>query len=604
MIAIRTFLLGILLSSLIPAQAYFQYRLDLLEPNTHTLVIELAVSANEQGYTDFQLATWRPGRYILQDYAASLSHFEATRPNGSPLQWHKVSPSSWRVYAQGGKITLRYRYYAANQDAGSSYYGDGQLYFNPVNCFLYVQDQINEPVQLTLPKLSKEWKLATALRPKKGGKALLADSWHEFADSPTVLSPQMKQLSFQTAGTTFHLHFQGDYQGDAETDAAALEMVEKICKEQAAIFESFPFETYHFIYRLVPFEMRHAVEHSRSASFALPARVTGSADKIISGIGGITSHEFWHVWNVKRIRPAALWPYDYRAPQYSSLHWFTEGVTDYYTHLTLARAEVQRKEYLYRQLGRTIQSLENNYAATVVSPSQSSADSWLATSPYRHPFHGISYYTLGSRLGFLIDLRLRQQTAGAKGLDEVFRYLYETYYLKGEGVPENGIQTALTKLSGNDWTDWFNRYVHSTEPIPYDRLLEPMGLRLEVAAKRDNGYKRLGILNLDARPNGLLVRRIHPAGDAYRDGLGQNDLIVGLEGKPIDLSRLNDAVNALEKGESLTLTVARGGQQTQDITIACQEAYQSKSYEIIENEDASSAQKALREGWLSSKQDK
>ncbi len=598
---LRFLLIGCFLLLVSPLKAYYDYQLELLSPNTHTFLVQLDVEASTEAFTDFQLATWRPGRYYLQDYAAALSHFSATRPDGTALRWQKVSPSTWRVFAVGGKIRLHYRYFADNQDAGSSYYTDDQLYFNPVNCFLYVPGQLDRPVSLTLPLLPNHWSIATALLSNEEG-VLLADTWHEFADSPTVCAARMKHLSFQTEGVQFYLHFQGDYQGDAATDSAAIATVAQISQEQAAIFGGFPFEEYHFIYRLLPFEMRHAVEHSRSSSYALPAQVSASADQIISGIGGITSHEFWHAWNVKRIRPAALFPYDYSQPQYSSLHWFTEGVTDYYTSLILARSGVQSREYLYRQLARTIQSLENNYATSVVSPSQSSYDSWLAPSPYRHPDHGISYYTLGSRLGLALDLTLRAQSKGKKSLDDVFQYLFQQYYKQNRGVPEDGIQQAVEAVSGKDWGDWFAQYVHGTAAFEYPALFAPLGLELVAKTAKNTGSKQLGILNLESRAEGLLVRRLHPGGDAFQDGLANGDLIVGLDGQVTDLPSFNERINGLAVGQSVSVLVKRENLPLQEIVVRYQERYTAQSFTLQQKPQLSGKEEKLLESWLETKQ--
>jgi predicted metalloprotease with PDZ domain len=592
-------LLLLTLPTLLPAAVY-EYTLKLLPPHTHTLAIELAVEADSQPYLDFQMATWRPGRYIYQDYAAAVSHFFAQTADGKPLRWHKVSPSAWRVYPDGEEVRISYRYFANNQDAGSSYFTNNEIYFNPINCFMYLKDRMEGDVRLSVPDLPSGWEVATALAKGKKQNEYLARDWHEFADSPTVFSPDMKKMQFEIDGVQFYLHFQGDYQGDKATDEAALATVEKICREQASVFGGFPFEDYHFIYRLLPYQMRHAVEHSRSSSYALPARITGSPAKIISGIGGITAHEFWHVWNVKRIRPAALVPYDYSQAQYSSLHWLTEGVTDYYTHLMLVRAGVQEREYLFRQLGRTIESLENSYASAVVSPAQSSFDSWLAISPYAHPQHRISYYTLGSRLGLLIDLELRAQTKGEKSLDDVFRYFFATYYQQGKGIPEEGVQTALETISGQSWEDFFQKYVHGTESPDYASLLEPFGLEIEITANENAGMQRLGILNLEARSSGLLVRRIHPGGDAYLSGIAEGDLLVALDGKNLSKNLLEETLNDLEKGQRISLTVARANLPLQEIKLSYRASYTPRAFKIAPNKRLKPRQKKMLEQWLRS----
>ena len=601
---LRILLIGALLSFCISYAADYNYTLKWLTPNTHTYVISLETQSQTNAYTDFKMPAWRPGRYILQDYAGAVSHFEAKDVNGNPLNWHKVDKDTWRVtHSQTGTVKITYRYFANNMDAGSSYYGPGQVYFNPINLFMYVDGRYDGSVTLMVPDLPSDWKKATALKMGANSKSFTAGSYHEFADSPTVFASEMKQMEFKLDGTTFYIHFQGPYQGGEEVDSRVIEYLTAICKEQGAIFGGFPFEEYHFIYRLVPYQMRHAVEHSNSASFALPASVVANKNAVKGGIAGISSHEFWHVWNVKRIRPAALWPYDYRAPQYTGLHWFTEGVTDYYTNLVLVRAGINTEEQYLRQLSRTIQSLENNYAASVISPTVSSFDSWLATSPYAHPDHRISYYTLGSRLGLLLDLEARKRSSGKVSLDDVFRYLYKNYFQQNKGVPEDGVQKALETLTNSDWADFFNNYVHGTGPIDYEEIFEPFGLELEVKEASSGNKRNIGIIQMETIDQGYLIKKLHPGGDAFMAGLGVNDVILEIDGKKATEVDLDDYVSELKKGESISMNVWIGFQEVKKIELKYTAAFASKSYSLSKKKKLKKKEEEMLSGWLKSVQD-
>ena len=579
--------------------ADYEYCLTWLAPNTHTYVVEASVAPETEGSTRFSLPAWRPGRYILQDYAAALSQVEAFDEQEQPLTVQKIDKDTWLVNhpASVKKVTLAYRVYANNPDAGSSLLDQDQAYFNPINLFPFVPGRMEGSVQLELPILPDDWKIATALEPTDDRKVYFAESYHDFVDCPTVLARDIKQLQFEDQGTTFYLHFHGEYGGDRETDAAILDMVQRIVREQAAIFGGYPFDTYHFIYRLLPYNLRHAVEHSRSASFALPATVTQSTQQALSGLAGITSHEFWHAWNVKRIRPAALWPYDYSQPQYTHLHWFTEGVTDYYADLTLLRAGLIDEPRYVSSVSGTIQRLENSYAATVVSPAMSSFNSWLAGTPYEHPDHRISYYTLGSRLGLMLDLSLRSKSKGQVSLDDLFSYLYQTYYQQGEGVPENGIQLAAEKLTGNSWQDWFDRNVSGTEPIDYQTFLTPLGLRLVSSSIDNAGLRALGIVSMDELSQGILLRKIHPGGDAYAGGLAVNDLLVELNGQNVLKADLEELIAGLKPGDDITVKVVRN-LQLQTIRFSYQQRYLPQNYELQQVDRMSKKQQQLYQAWI------
>ncbi|MEL7529896.1 MAG: PDZ domain-containing protein, partial [Bacteroidota bacterium] len=303
----------------------------------------------------------------------------------------------------------------------------------------------------------------------------------------------------------------------------------------------------------------------------------------------------------KRIRPAALYPYDYSHPQYTHLHWFTEGVTDYYTHLTMVRAGLQTEEYLFQNFGRTIQSLENGYSAEVVSPAASSFNSWLSSSDYAHPDHRISYYSQGRYLGMLIDLKLRADSKGEVTLDDVFVKLYQEYYQQGKGIPEDGIQQTLEKLSGKSWQQFFDLYVFGLKSPDYTKIFAPFGLELGVKPNNKAGAKRLGIMSLQEHTDGLIVRRIRPGTDAYLAGIGTGDILTMLNGAPIAEEDFVAACNKLKEGKSMELSVLRAG-KIQTIEIKYAGLFTPTTYTLERRKRIKSEEESLLNAWLSSRQ--
>ena len=535
--------------------AKYDYTLRWDKPNTHLYKITLSTEPQTTTYTDFQIATWRPGRYIDQDYAASVGNFVAQNTDGTALSFVKINKSTWRVsHPKVAKLEVSYTYYANNEDAGSSYYADGQVYFNPINCFMYVAGKWNDAVTLNIPDLPQDWKAATALSPiSKDGKMYGASSFHEFADCPSVFSDKIKTLSFNTQGSTFNLHFQGNYKGDAATDSAAVKNMRKIVAEQGAIFGGFPFNNFHFIYRLVEADIHHAVEHANSTSVALPSKVSESAEAI-KGILNISSHEFWHVWNVKRIRPATLLPYDYNEEQFTGLHWFTEGVTEYYSTLTNIRSGVITREQGLSIFSKSIQSVENTYAYSVISPYYSSYDSWLSPSIYSQPHLRNSFYVSGQILGLLIDLQIRAQSKGEKSLDDVFRYLYKEYGSLNKGLSEDGVQKAIETVTGNSWKTFFEKYVYGNSPKNYVELLSGSGLSINIAENADNTWEKFGVLQFSESAQGWFVKKIHAGSDAYRAGVGTGDLITSVNGEKAGKLDQTTFFGSLKVGQIVSLT--------------------------------------------------
>lgn len=534
--------------------AKYDYTLRWDKPNTHLYLISLSTEPQTDTYTDFQIATWRPGRYIDQDYAAAVANFVAQNVDGTALSFVKINKNTWRVsHPKVAKIEISYSYYANNEDAGSSYYADGQAYFNPINCFMYVTGKWNDPVTLNIPDLPNDWSAATALACiTKDGKTFTANSFHEFADCPSVFSNKMKTLSFTSQGATFKLHFQGNYKGDVTTDSVAVKNMRKIVAEQGAVFGGFPFKEFHFIYRLVESDIHHAVEHANCTSVALPSKVSESAEAI-KGILNISSHEFWHVWNVKRIRPAALLPYDYNEEQFTGLHWFTEGVTEYYSTLLMMRSGTVSRDEGLAIFAKSIQSLENTYAYSVISPYYSSYDSWLSPSTYSQPNLRNSFYVSGQILGLLIDLRIRTQSKNTKSLDDVFRYMYKEYGDLNKGLSEDGVQKAIETVTGESWKDFFDAYIYGNKPKNYAELLAGTGLVLNIAENTDKTWEKLGILQFSKSEQGCFVKKIHAAGDAYTAGIGLGDLITEVNGEKADKFDANAFFANLKTGQKISL---------------------------------------------------
>jgi predicted metalloprotease with PDZ domain len=582
--------------------AKYDYTLRWDKPNTHTYWIEMETTPQTEGYTDVQIATWRPGRYIAQEYASAITGFVAKDGKGNTLKFNKTSKNTWRIqHGKTDKVKIKYAYYANNEDAGSSYYTEGQAYFNPINCFMYVPGKLDEAVTLNVPDLPKEWEIATALTPTRDFHIFTAASFHEFADCPTVFADKMKKMMFRVGDVTFFLHFQGDYKGDASVDSAIVQNMRKVVSEQGAIFGGFPFKTFHFIYRLLDYDLRHAVEHGNSTSVVVPSKTTAAAANVVGGIVGISSHEFFHAWNVKRIRPAALFPYNYNQEQYTGLHWFTEGVTDYYSTLVMIRSGVISEEKGLSILAAGMQSIDANYAYSVVSPYYSSYDSWLSPSGYAHPLLRNSFYTLGQRLGAVIDLKIRTMTGGKKSFDDVFTYLYKEYYIKNLGVPEDGIQKAMEFVSGASWQDFFDKYVYGTEKMNYNQLLAGTGMIMDIKENEATTLEKLGIQQFEKGKEGWFIKKIHPAGEAYQAGVGLNDLIIAINDQKVEA--LDDAkfFASLKKGDVVKVDFinAEGSLHSEKITYSGET--NPKIYTLKRGENLNAMEGKIIADWLQTK---
>jgi len=309
------------------------YTVSWERPVRHYFTVEMNIEVRDGNHVDVRIPAWRPGRYVLQDFARNVVGFSATRTDGSPLSFRKLDKGTWRIDAAGSNaVTVHYRVYAYELDAGNSYLDDTEAYINPITVLMYVPGRELEPVRLHLVNPNK-WPVATALDPDIDG-SFPATSYHEMVDSPFIISPHFKTLTFEEGGATFQIVLKGksNYDPDQIVDA-----LHKIVREQAASMGVIPFERYVFLYHLVPTFMGHGVEHRNSTSIVVgPADFSNS--RFYQGLFlGVTAHEFFHVWNVERIRPEAIYYPDYSVENYTTTMWIYEGITSYYTMTTNLR---------------------------------------------------------------------------------------------------------------------------------------------------------------------------------------------------------------------------------------------------------------------------
>lgn len=526
-----------------------RYTIRWESPPRYQYLIEIEADPDQGRYTDFSLAAWRPGRYILQNYAAAVSHFSAVDERGQPLSWRKVTKDRWRVHNPvRGRIRVQYRFYARHIDAGSSYLSNELVYFNPINLLMYLPRRVESPCELRLPLLPSDWKVATAL-PRRSDGTFYAQDYHHLADSPFLSGPQLKQDSFICEGARFFVHFWGKV--GAKNLQPFLDDLCKIIQTQHRLWKTLPLSEYHFIYLLVPFQMRHAVEHAYSAMFVLPEEGARSEEALKSFLG-ISAHEFFHVWNVKRLRPAALLPYTYEREAYTSLHWLTEGITDYYTGVTLARAGILSPTAYWENLSAELSQIENTYAYELFSPAELSMDSWLTTSPYRPAMYQGSFYAAGKRVGFLLDMSLRRMTGGKVTLDSLLRYLYQTYYERGRGIPEDGVEKAAIRLGGPYFKEFFARYIWGHEKPNYTELLQSLPLRVEERKVLYEGLGRIGLVRTRPEGQGIRVEEVLPQSIAAQIGIEPGALLLTVG--PYEAANLPETFwETLREGDELFL---------------------------------------------------
>jgi len=497
-----------------------RYTLGWTNPNDHLFDVTLRFTVPEDDPL-LWLPAWRPGRYAIQNFAANVREWSANL--------RKVGKSEWRAAARAGQeVVVSYRYYAAVLDAGSSFLDDEEAYVNGSNLFMCVDLLRREPAHLTVAA-PRDWPIETQL-PRDDGTFRAGDYDH-LIDSPLIAAAALARHSFDESGARIHLIVRGD--GDFES---FLEPLQGIVRAHAALFGGLPVDEYKFLIHVG--ERWHGVEHESSSSIIVKRSALDS-DVFLS----LCSHELFHLWNVKRIVPAAFAPYDYLHETPTRLLWAMEGITSYYGDLALVRAGVWDETRWLEHVREEIEALENAPARHYLSLAQASFDAWLQPSMPQK----LSFYNKGEVVAALLDLTLRSQRD--RTLDDVVRVLWRERILG-----EDAIERAVAEVAGAELArDFFARYVDGVEPLPYEELLG----RAAVAFDSASGER----LALGAKLTTMMtIDSVTPEGSAMEAGLLPGDELIAIDGERMtsegDVERIFDS---LSEGEAVPVIVARNG---------------------------------------------
>ncbi len=505
-------------------ESVVRYTFSSEEPNKHYVQIKVTIPVSKD-ITLVHLPSWRPGRYELGNFAKNINQFRIYNDQKKALSFQKVSKDTWEISTSATEfITVQYNYYASELNAGSTFLSDNQLYVNPVNCCVYTEETQHLPcaIELSIPE---SWQVATSLAGEN--KSRTAVNFDELADSPFICSPLLQVEKYQVNNTQFYVWFNGEIKVDWDR---ILPDFEAFSKKQIEKFIEFPVKEYHFLIQILPTKAYHGVEHCKSTVITL-----GPTHDIFKGLYkellGVSSHELYHSWNVKTIRPAAMWPYDFKKENYSELGYIYEGITTYMGDLFLLKSGVFTLDQYLTEFNVQLQKHFDNPARFNYSVAQSSFDTWLDGYVPGAPGRKVSIYTEGCLLAFVTDLKIREATSNKYGLDEVMKRLYFEFPMQGKGISESDYKTKLENVSGISFDSFFSDFIHGTNP--YESILTESleYLGLELTHKPASLYSE-GRLGMKLLPLGksFYLTAMYPGGPAELGGLRIGDEIIAING--------------------------------------------------------------------------
>ncbi|MGB7924529.1 MAG: hypothetical protein WCF57_14905 [Pyrinomonadaceae bacterium] len=537
---------------------------------------------------------WSPGYYITEDFARNISRLVFKDETGRLLRHEQQEDSLWLVHTVGASSVKIEFEYAANQlDLNKSIIKPGYAVLNGSNFFFYIKGHtLDLPVSVTF-RLPPGWKIATALNSTSDPATFTAENYDVLVDSP-VLVGEFDAVTLPLRGVPHRLAVapKGTFTG-VELESLARDYL-KLVDAHTAIFGEMPYRQYLIINVFVGTSgVFGGLEHLNSYFGIMPTPLSlkMARDDLI----GLTSHEFFHAFNVKRIRPAELWPYRYDERNHTPLLWFSEGVTDYYTPRGRLRAGLIDEERYLQEVANVAGRAQALEAAKYISVEEASVNVWIGgITGDRMPFR-VDYYARGSLIGLILDLSIRHDTKNAHTLDDVLRVLYRNYYKKNRGFKTSELVAEINRLTGRDYQPFFEKHVGGTEPLPLDQTLAYAGLRLE---EHKNRLPRLGTATSPDRT----ITYVAPGGPVEEAGAKTGDIFLSIGPFSTDDPKWPEEFRrayAGREGETVEMKITRDGKPLQlSVKIKLADA---STWTLSRLPESAPAQKELLDKWLSGK---
>jgi predicted metalloprotease with PDZ domain len=564
------------------------------QPWTHYFEVSMSVSniskikeIPEKAYVDFKMPVWTPGSYLVREYAKNVEGFEATA-GGKKVKAEKINKNTWRVYSNGAnEVKISYKVYAFELSVRTSFLDDTHGYLNGASIFMYVPQLKKYPSKVVITPYKGWNSISTGMKKVADAEnTYYAPDYDIIVDSPIEIGTH-KVLNFEIQNIPHSVAMYSN--GPLEyNDEKVIDAYKKVTQAASAVVGEHPCKDYTFIIHHLP-GIGGGLEHLNSTT-CQTSPMAYASDASFKSFMGLIAHEYFHLWNVKRIRPVALGPFDYDNENYTHMLWVAEGFTSFYQENILLRAGILTPEEYKNKVAASISGIENQPGQKVQSVAEASWDAWIK---YYRPNENsqnstISYYNKGGVIGSLINLYIIGETKGKKSLDDVFKLLWNEYYKKqGRGYKDEEFQAACEKVSGKSMNSFFQKYIWSTDAIDYDAFFNYVGLKL--VKEYDTKTPFLGATIQNNKISAVLK-----GASAYEGGLNVNDEILEIDSNkyPVSSSYITDK----QIGDIIKVKVKRFGREfTYDVKLMANPSTRAK-LERVQNPTAE--QEELYKKWL------
>jgi predicted metalloprotease with PDZ domain len=591
----------VLLVSAWAADGKMAFTVSMSRPADHTFHVTLRCDEIKGELQDFKMPQWSPGYYGIGDYARNVSNFRAEDASGRSLAWEKVARNTWRVVSGNERgIVLNYDVFGNVSFAANSYLGEDRAYISPSGMFVHRAESLQEPVTVEIQPPANWRQISTGLDPVAGtANTFAAPDFDVLYDCP-ILIGNHERLQFEVRGVP---HFVAVENVAADVDRPKMVRdLRTMVTAATQLMGDVPYKHYTF---LMMGRGRGGIEHANSSSNQFDGNSLSTPEGYLRWLSFV-SHEYFHNFNVKRIRPLALGPFDYDQPNLTNMLWVSEGLSVYYQDLVLVRAGLMSREQYLTKMAGSIGAFENSPGRHYQSATESSQNTWNSGSGVGGDRNTtISYYNNGAMLGAMLDLRIRESSGNQKSLDDVMQAMYRKYYLqKKRGFTDAEFRAECESAAGGSLFEVFE-YASTTKEVDYARHFAIAGLRLEVSTEDAPG----GYIGLDTHTEEIPAREM-PAGGrgsvAYRlvvtdvahgspaetAGLKSGDRIVEVAGMKASASALNDAMNA----KKVSLRVSSGGIEREVQVEVIGNV--KRTYRLVKSDKTTGAQERVFNDWL------
>ena len=567
------------------------YQVAMSQPASHLFEVKLQITNWHLATLDLKMPVWTPGSYLIREYARHVQDFQALNSNKQILASRKVSKNHWQVSSEGcSEIIVSYRIFAHELTVRTNHLDATHGYFNGAALFFFVPGLEKQPLKIKIVPPHSDWRVTTTLPPAEAeANTFIARDFDTLVDTPVEIGRQ-KVYDFEVLDKPHALAIWSE--GNANPKQIIVDTT-KIIEVEAELFGGLPYEQYLFLLHLSG-SGYGGLEHKDCCTLNYPRFGFRDREKYNRFLQ-LVAHEFFHLWNVKRIRPQALENFDYEVENYTTSLWFCEGTTSYYDILIPLRAGIYNRKTYLENLSKDITKYLNIFGRKVQPLGESSYDAWIKL--YRRDANSdnnqISYYLKGQLVSLLLDLLIRAKHDNKRSLDDVMRLMWQRFGQDEIGFTETQLRTVIAEVAEQNLDDFFSRYIETTAELPFDEYLDLFGLHLKPVSESELPY--LGI-RVQSENNQEVIKFVAAESPAARGGIDANDELLAIDGIRVNANSLNERLKDYQANDRIQVTVFHQDElKTIPITLA---PPKPERYAVVIKDNLSEVQRQNLVGWL------